>query len=81
MKLRRAQVTNDKLAQSLQQLLKPTGKLILITSPAVDGLDDIYKTKPLGPLQFSSLNVVHCGLKNDFALMTSWEGGERFGEP
>ena len=73
------QVTNRLLAQSLRTLLKPKGRLVLITSPSVESLPRIYDQAPLGPLRRSPLTVQHAGLRNDFVCWTSWAGGERFG--
>lgn len=75
------QVTNKKLAQTLGLILRPTGRLVLLTSTSVQHLfPSIYSDSPLGPLYESPIKVHHAGgIANDFGVWTSWkiEDGER----
>ncbi|KIK66012.1 hypothetical protein GYMLUDRAFT_239673 [Collybiopsis luxurians FD-317 M1] len=73
--------TNIKIAQTIRQILRPSGKLIVITSKSVvPALREIYNEPPLGPLKEAALVVEHGRLTNDFACWGSWEGAEHFGE-
>ncbi|KAE9397256.1 hypothetical protein BT96DRAFT_966267 [Gymnopus androsaceus JB14] len=73
--------TNQKLAQTLRQILRPNGKLIILTSKSVEPvLHEIYSEAPLGPLRECALVVEHGRLANDFACWGSWNGAENFGE-
>ena len=57
------------------------GKLLLVTSPAIqDVLDKLYNKPPLGPLRRTSLDPVHGELANEFACWGSWDGAEKFGK-
>ncbi|KAJ3572312.1 hypothetical protein NP233_g3155 [Leucocoprinus birnbaumii] len=74
------EVTNEKVCQTLRQVLKPTAKLILLTSTSViDVIEKLYKAPPLGPMKQTALTVEHGQLANDFACWGSWEGAESFG--
>ncbi|KAF5338225.1 hypothetical protein D9758_012860 [Tetrapyrgos nigripes] len=75
------EITNQKLSQTLRQILHPTrGKLLVITSTSVEPvLFKVYSDAPLGPLRKTALNVEHGQLANDFASWGSWEGAEKFG--
>ncbi|KAM0786830.1 hypothetical protein ACM66B_002259 [Microbotryomycetes sp. NB124-2] len=68
------EVTNRKLAKSLRLLLKPEGKLILLTSTSVEHLfPQIYESAPIGPLHKSDIQVTHAGgIANSFGVWTSW---------
>jgi EEF1A lysine methyltransferase 1 len=83
--------TNTLLTRTISQLLRPTGKLILITSASSSSgnhsdsetetyLHRIYSQAPLGPLRKASLVVQHGRLANDFKCWGSWEGAEAFGQ-
>ncbi|KAI5474610.1 N(6)-adenine-specific DNA methyltransferase [Pseudohyphozyma bogoriensis] len=78
------EATNRKLAKTLKLILKPEGKLMLLTSTSVSHiLPSIYDTPPLGPLHWSGLKVTHANnLANDFKCWSSWkvEGVEEGGE-
>ncbi|BGP19633.1 hypothetical protein JCM10213_000090 [Rhodosporidiobolus nylandii] len=68
------EVTNRYFSRTLRQLLKPDGKLILLTSTSVESRPRIYDSAPLGPLNETSFVVEHAGgrLQNDFRTWTSW---------
>ncbi|KXN86155.1 hypothetical protein AN958_10457 [Leucoagaricus sp. SymC.cos] len=67
------EVTNAKLCQTLRQIIKLTGKLILITSTSVeDVIEKLYNAPPLGPMEKTALKVEHGQLANDFACWGSW---------
>ncbi|SCV69627.1 BQ2448_2647 [Microbotryum intermedium] len=68
------EVTNRKLAKTLKQLLKPTSKLLLLTSTSVEHLfDQIYTKAPLGPLIKTDIEVGHAGgIQNNFGVWKSW---------
>ncbi|KAK4052737.1 Protein-lysine N-methyltransferase efm5 [Microbotryomycetes sp. JL201] len=76
------EVTNKKLARTLRLLLKPQGKLILLTSTSVEHLfPQIYDSAPIGPLHKTDIQVTHAGgIANSFGVWTSWEilGGSGF---
>ncbi|KAF9074026.1 putative N6-adenine methyltransferase-domain-containing protein, partial [Rhodocollybia butyracea] len=72
--------TNKKLAQTLRQILRPNGKLIIVTSKSVEpALHEIYCEAPLGPLRETRLVVEHERLANDFACWGSWDDAAHFG--
>jgi len=74
------QTTNQKVAQTLRKILKPGGKLLLLTSTTVEPVfQDIYVAPPLGPLRPTSLKVEHGQLSNSFGSWGSWDGAENFG--
>ncbi|GAA5826705.1 hypothetical protein JCM11251_002862 [Rhodosporidiobolus azoricus] len=76
------EVTNQYFSTTLRSLLKPTGKLILLTSTSVEARPRIYDSPPIGPLHETSFEVEHAGgrLQNDFRAWTSWNWkGEREG--
>ncbi|GAA6063515.1 hypothetical protein JCM10212_004728 [Sporobolomyces blumeae] len=75
------EITNKHLSAGLKNLLKPDGKLILLTSTSVSALPTIYASPPLGPLNETSLQVSHeGGIANEFRVWTSWKfEGEREG--
>ncbi|KAJ3723861.1 putative N6-adenine methyltransferase-domain-containing protein [Lentinula raphanica] len=73
--------TNKKLAQTLRQILRPNGKLIIITSKSVESaLHETYNEAPLGPLRETALVVEHSRLANDFACWGSWDDAQHFGK-
>ncbi|GAA5970107.1 hypothetical protein JCM8115_001242 [Rhodotorula mucilaginosa] len=70
------EVTNRYFATTLQSLLKPDGKLILLTSTSVSSiLPKVYSEPPIGPLRRTTMEVEHAGgrLQNDFACWASWD--------
>jgi EEF1A lysine methyltransferase 1 len=75
------QTTNIKIIQTVKQLLKPeSGKLILLTSPAIqEVLDKLYIAPPIGPLRRTKMDPEHGELANEFACWGSWNGAEDFG--
>ncbi|GAA5915954.1 hypothetical protein JCM5296_002218 [Sporobolomyces johnsonii] len=75
------EITNRHLSTALKHLLKPSGKLILLTSTSVESLPQIYAAPPIGPLHETSLRVEHAnGIQNEFRVWTSWRfEGEREG--
>ncbi|GAA5879639.1 hypothetical protein JCM1840_000597 [Sporobolomyces johnsonii] len=75
------EITNRHLSAALKHLLKPSGKLILLTSTSVESLPQIYAAPPIGPLHETSLRVEHAnGIQNEFRVWTSWRfEGEREG--
>ncbi|KAF5355864.1 hypothetical protein D9756_004336 [Leucocoprinus leucothites] len=74
------EITNVKVCQTLRQVLKPTAKLILLTSTSIeDVIEKLYSVPPLGPMKKTALKVEHGQLANDFACWGSWEGAETFG--
>ena len=77
------QTTNQKLVQTLRQILKPDdGKLLLLTSLSVEPvIKKLYDTAPVGPLYMTALNVDNGQLANDFACWGSWPGAEQLGRP
>jgi EEF1A lysine methyltransferase 1 len=76
------QTTNQKLVQTLRQILKPTdGKLLLLTSLSVEPvLKKLYNNAPVGPLYMTALNVDNGQLANDFACWGNWPGAEQLGQ-
>ncbi|GAA6009170.1 hypothetical protein JCM11491_005779 [Sporobolomyces phaffii] len=75
------EITNKHLSAGLKKILKPDGKLVLLTSTSVSSLPTIYAHAPIGPLHETSLRVEHAGgIQNEFRVWTSWEfDGEREG--
>ncbi|KAJ7020228.1 putative N6-adenine methyltransferase-domain-containing protein [Mycena alexandri] len=72
--------TNANVVKTLHQIMRPTGKLIVITSTSVTSvLDKLYDSAPLGPLRKTQIEVEHGQLRNDFACWGSWEGAEELG--
>ncbi|GAA6025822.1 hypothetical protein JCM8202_006254 [Rhodotorula sphaerocarpa] len=70
------EVTNRYFATTLRSLLKPNGKLILLTSTSVSSiLPQVYSESPIGPLRRTTMEVEHAGgrLQNDFACWASWD--------
>ncbi|POY74161.1 hypothetical protein BMF94_2735 [Rhodotorula taiwanensis] len=70
------EVTNRYFATTLRSLLKPNGKLLLLTSTSVSSvLPKVYTEAPVGPLRRTTVEVEHAGgrLQNDFACWASWE--------
>ncbi|GAA5887199.1 hypothetical protein JCM3774_000621 [Rhodotorula dairenensis] len=70
------EVTNRYFATTLRSLLKPDGKLILLTSTSVATiLPKVYTDAPIGPLRRTTMQVEHAGgrLQNDFACWASWD--------
>lgn len=70
------QVTNRYFATTLRSLLKPNGKLILLTSTSVSSiLPKVYSEPPIGNLRRTTMEVEHAGgrLQNDFACWASWD--------
>ncbi|GAA5973056.1 hypothetical protein JCM11641_000390 [Rhodosporidiobolus odoratus] len=67
--------TNRYFRQTLLSLLKPTGKLLLLTSTSVTSRPQIYSEPPIGPLHETSFEVEHAGgrLQNDFRCWSSWK--------
>jgi len=74
--------TNRKVAQTLHKILKPGGRMMILTSTSVlDHLRTVY-TAPIGPLYRSKMPVEHAGgLANDFGLWQSWSTAETEDEP
>ncbi|KAJ8292091.1 Protein-lysine N-methyltransferase EFM5 [Rhodotorula toruloides] len=76
------EVTNRYFATTLRSLLKPDGKLILLTSTSVSSiLPKVYDSPPVGPLRKTSLQVEHAGgrLQNDFGGWSNFDFDEREG--
>ncbi|KAJ7088215.1 putative N6-adenine methyltransferase-domain-containing protein [Mycena crocata] len=72
--------TNTNVVKTLRQIMRPTGKLLVITSTSVTPvLEKLYDAAPLGPLRMTQIEVVHGQLRNDFACWGSWEGAEELG--
>ncbi|KAJ6474469.1 putative N6-adenine methyltransferase-domain-containing protein [Mycena vitilis] len=72
--------TNANIVKTLRQIMRPSGKLIVITSTSVsDILDKVYDSPPLGPLRKTGIEVQFGQLRNDFACWASWEGSETLG--
>ncbi|KAK4057472.1 Protein-lysine N-methyltransferase efm5 [Microbotryomycetes sp. JL221] len=69
------EVTNQKLAKTLKLLLKPRGRLILLTSTSVEHLfDSIYTDEPVGPLRKTDIQVTHAGgIANSFGVWANWD--------
>ncbi|KAJ7474277.1 putative N6-adenine methyltransferase-domain-containing protein [Mycena latifolia] len=72
--------TNAKLIETLRQIMRPSGKLIMLTSTSVTPvLEKLYAAPPLGPLRRTKIDVMHGRLQNDFACWASWDGAEELG--
>ncbi|KAJ7649537.1 putative N6-adenine methyltransferase-domain-containing protein [Mycena polygramma] len=72
--------TNANIVKTLRQIMRPSGKLIVITSTSVsDILEKMYDSPPLGPLRKTKIEVQFGQLRNDFACWASWEGSETLG--
>ncbi|KAJ7447867.1 putative N6-adenine methyltransferase-domain-containing protein [Mycena galericulata] len=72
--------TNAHVVKSLRQIMRPSGKLIVLTSISVTSvLEKLYDSPPVGPLRKTKIEVVHGQLRNDFACWGSWEGAEALG--
>ena len=72
--------TNEKLAVTVDKVLKPDGKLMMITSPSVEEvLEKVFAVPPVGPLKRTRLEVKHGQLANACACWGSWDGAEDFG--
>ncbi|GAA5866073.1 hypothetical protein JCM8547_000586 [Rhodosporidiobolus lusitaniae] len=68
------EVTNRYFATTLRSLLKPSGKLLLLTSTSVEARPRVYDSAPIGPLHETTMEVEHAGgrLQNDFRCWASW---------
>ncbi|KAJ7671857.1 hypothetical protein B0H17DRAFT_1335405 [Mycena rosella] len=72
--------TNANIVTTLRQILRPGGKLLLMTSVSIAPiLERLYDSAPLGPLRQTKIEVVHSRLRNDFACWGSWAGAEELG--
>ncbi|KAJ7716227.1 putative N6-adenine methyltransferase-domain-containing protein [Mycena maculata] len=72
--------TNANVVKTLRRIMRPEGKLILLTSTSIsDVLEKLYDAPPLGPLRRTKIEVVHGQLQNDFGCWGSWEGAEELG--
>ncbi|KAJ7250107.1 putative N6-adenine methyltransferase-domain-containing protein [Mycena haematopus] len=72
--------TNANIVKTLRQILKPSGKLLVLTSTSVEEiLERLYDSAPLGPLRRTKIDVMHDQLRNDFMCWASWEGSEELG--
>ncbi|KAJ7073453.1 putative N6-adenine methyltransferase-domain-containing protein [Mycena belliarum] len=72
--------TNRNIVATLRQIMRPAGKLVVITSTSVsDVLERLYDAAPLGPLRRTKVDVLHGRLQNDFACWGSWDGADEFG--
>ncbi|BGP51308.1 Protein-lysine N-methyltransferase efm5 [Rhodotorula kratochvilovae] len=72
------ETTNRYFLRTLQSLLSPEGKLVLLTSTSTRAfLPSVYmpESAPAGPLYRTSMQVEHAGsrLQNEFGVWTSWE--------
>lgn len=75
-----AQHTNTNIVKTLRQIMRPSGKMLLLTSTSVTPiLEKLYDSAPLGPLRMTKIKVEHGQLRNDFACWGSWEGAEELG--
>ncbi|KAJ6569332.1 putative N6-adenine methyltransferase-domain-containing protein [Mycena capillaripes] len=73
--------TNSHVVKTLRQIMRPTAKLMIITSTSIsETLEKLYDSPPLGPLRRTEIEVLHGELRNDFACWASWEGSETLGE-
>ncbi|KAF7340315.1 hypothetical protein MVEN_01950600 [Mycena venus] len=71
------QYTNVNVVKTLRQIMRPSAKLIVLTSTSVSEiLERLYDSPPLGPLRRTRIEVLHGQLRNDFACWASWEGSE-----
>jgi hypothetical protein len=74
------QYTNTHIVTTLRQIMRPSGKLIILTSTSVSAvLEKLYDSPPLGPLRRTKIEVEHGQLRNDFECWASWEGSEELG--
>lgn len=66
--------TNECIAKTLRRLLRPDGKVVLLTSTSVAHLlPTIYDAPPIGPLYETKIQVEHAGgISNEFAVWTNW---------
>jgi len=72
--------TNANVVKTLRQIMRPSGKLVVLTSTSVTPvLEKLYDAPPLGPLRRTKIEVVHGQLRNDFACWGSWEGAKELG--
>ncbi|KAJ7660808.1 putative N6-adenine methyltransferase-domain-containing protein [Mycena polygramma] len=72
--------TNSNVVKTLRQIMRRSGKLIVLTSTSVsDILEKLYDSPPLGPLRRTKIEVHHGQLRNDFGCWASWEGSETLG--
>ncbi|TNY17312.1 putative N6-adenine methyltransferase-domain-containing protein [Rhodotorula diobovata] len=70
------ETTNRYFAETLNALLRPEGKLVLLTSTSTRPfLPSVYISPPAGPLHRTDFRVEHAGsrLQNEFGVWTSWE--------
>ena len=67
-------VTNECIVKTLRQLLRPNGRVVLLTSTSVAHLlPEIYDAPPVGPLYETQIKVEHAGgISNAFGLWTNW---------
>ena len=71
--------TNEKLVKTVNKIIKPDGKFLILTSPSVeDVLEKVYAAPPVGPLKRTPLVPKHGQLANAFACWGSWDGAEEF---
>ena len=75
------QATCRKVAQSVQALLAPQGRMLLLTGRSVsDTAKQVYKEVAGVQLRDTQLHVEHAGgLANDFGAWASWQGAEEWG--
>ncbi|KAJ6509114.1 putative N6-adenine methyltransferase-domain-containing protein [Mycena vulgaris] len=72
--------TNANVVKTLRQIMRPDGKLLVLTSTSVSPiLEKLYDSAPIGPLKQTKIQVVHSQLRNDFACWGSWDGAEELG--
>jgi len=72
--------TNVNVVKTLRQILRPSAKVIVLTSSSItEILERLYDSPPLGPLRRTKIEVLHGQLRNDFACWASWEGSEELG--
>ncbi|XP_006454853.1 hypothetical protein AGABI2DRAFT_198504 [Agaricus bisporus var. bisporus H97] len=75
------EATNVKVIRTLRQVLKPSAKVILLTSTSIeDVIKALYDFPPLGPMRRTALKVEHGQLANVYGCWGSWEGAESFGK-
>ena len=75
------QATCRKVAQSVQALLAPQGRMLLLTGRSVsDTAKRVYREVAGVQLRDTQLSVEHAGgLANDFGAWASWQGAEEWG--